>query len=147
MLSPFCLVVGRLTVRVSETAAYLLTAAMLLLAICGTLIHVYHREDRCKLHLKHEPGTIAGAVSIGGHTGMGELLDGNHAEDEMDDCLRGRKFRIDPQTMKIVMEGEEGYDVATSPVERRRSIFAALQNIRPWSQRLSTQAPVHEKDG
>ncbi len=125
---------------------------MLLLAVSATYIQVFHRDDRQLLHLKHEPGTIASAVSIGAHTGMGELLADSQGEDEMDKILRDKKFRIDPKTMKIVMEGEEGYDDATSPAERRRSIFAALQNARPWNQRFSAQAPstphstTHQQD-
>lgn len=131
--------VGRLTMRDSDTAVHLLTAAMLLLAFFGTLIQLFHRHDRRQLRLKHEPGTIASAVSIGAQTGMGDLLAGSQREDEMGNILRGKRFRIHPQTMRIIMEGEEGYEVAASPMERRRSVFAALQNVRPRSGRFSMQ--------
>lgn len=114
---------------------------MLLLAVFATLIQLFHRHDRRQLRLKHEPGTIASAVSIGAQTGMGELLAGRQQAEEIDNILRGKRFRIDPRTMKIVMEGEDGYEVAQSPMERRKSIFAALQGSRRRSWRLSAQPP------
>lgn len=114
---------------------------MLLLALIGTLIQLLHRYDRRQLRLKHEPGTIASAVSIGAQTGMGELLAGRQREEDMTHILRGKRFRIDPKSMKIIMEGEDGYEIAASPALRRKSIFAALQATRPWSQRYSTQSP------
>ncbi|KAF9444645.1 hypothetical protein P691DRAFT_836023 [Macrolepiota fuliginosa MF-IS2] len=128
-------------VWLSDTAVHLLTTAMLLLAVFGTLIQLFHRHDRRQLHLQHEPGTIASAVSIGAQTGMGELLAGRQRTEEIDDILRDKKFRIDPRTMKIIMEGEDGYEIAQSPMDRRKSIFAALQGTRPRSWRLSTLGP------
>jgi hypothetical protein len=114
---------------------------MLLLALFGTAIQLLHRHDRKHLQLKHQPGTIASAVSIGAQTGMGALLAGQQREEDMNHILSGRRFRIDPKTMKIIMEGEDGYEVAASPAMRRKSIFAALQATRPWSARYSTRIP------
>jgi hypothetical protein len=127
----------------SDTAVHLLTTAMLLLAINATLIQLFHRYDRRNLHLRHEPGTIASAVSIGAQTGMGELLAGagRQRAQDFDHILRGKRFRIDPRTMKIIMEGEDGYEIAASPsnMDRRKSIFAALQSVGPRSQSFTTQ--------
>lgn len=102
---------------------------MLLLAFFATLIQLLHRYDSRQLSLRHMPGTIASAVSIGAQTGMGELLAGRQKAEEFERVLRNKKFKIDPQTMKIIMEGEEGYESAASP---RKSIFAVLQT-RPRS--------------
>lgn len=126
---------------VSDTAVHLLAVAMFLLAIFGTIIQLLHRHDRHQLRLKHEPGTIASAVSIGAQTGMGALLAGQQREEDMNHILRGKRFRIDPKSMKIIMEGEDGYDVAASPAMRRKSIFAALQATTPWNPRYSTRSP------
>lgn len=118
----------------SDVAAHLLAVAMLILALFGTLVHLFHREDRRNLRLKHEPGTIASAVSIGASTGVGNVLANRHGEEEMKEALRDLKFRIDTDTMKIVMEGEPGYEMAkniTTPMTRRRSIFEVLQRSRP----------------
>ncbi|KAG5353078.1 hypothetical protein C0989_010701 [Termitomyces sp. Mn162] len=125
-------------VWLSPIAVHILTAAMLLLAICACLIHVFHRAERRRLRLRHEPGTIASAVSIGAQTGMGQLLAGRQGREEIREVLSNRKFRIDPRTMKIVMEGEEGYEFATSPMERRRSVFAALQAQGALGRHFST---------
>ncbi|KAL9709934.1 hypothetical protein Ac2012v2_006994 [Leucoagaricus gongylophorus] len=116
-------------VWLSNTAVHLLTTAMLLLAFFATLIQLFHRYDSRQLSLRHMPGTIASAVSIGAQTGMGELLAGRQKAEEFERVLRNKKFKIDPQTMKIIMEGEEGYESAASP---RKSIFAVLQT-RPRS--------------
>ncbi|KAG6833966.1 hypothetical protein H0H93_012912, partial [Arthromyces matolae] len=95
---------------------------------------------RRKLHLRHAPGTIASAVSIGAQTGIGELLAGRQDQQEIKEALSNRKFRIDPQTMKIIMEGEEGYEFAASPMARSRSIFAALQTRGTWNKRFSARS-------
>ena len=137
----------------SEAATHLLAVGMLLLALFGVLIHLFHRYDRRSLHLLHEPGTIASAVAIGAQTGMGDLLAGRQGEKDISDVLKDRRFRIDPRTMKIIMAGEEGYERAQTPTEhdkidRRRSIFAALQRQSKngsgdgWSSPRSPRSPV-----
>jgi len=106
---------------------------MLLLAFFGTIVHLFHRSDRRRLRLGLAPGTIASAVAVGAQTGMGDLLAGRQDTKYVSEALHNKKFRIDPQTMKIIMEGEEGYEYAASPVRtsKRKSIFAALQGQRP----------------
>ncbi|KAK0211432.1 hypothetical protein IW262DRAFT_1467913 [Armillaria fumosa] len=130
----------------SDVAVHLLAVAMFLLAFFGTIIQLFHRYDRRKLRLLHEPGTIASAVSIGAQTGMGDLLAGRQDPKEISAALQDKKFRIDPKTMKIVMEGEDGYEFAASPgiMDRRRSIFGAVQNQR-FSRRFSSKAPHSPK--
>ena len=113
----------------SNVAAHLLTTALLILAFFATIVHLLHRADRRDLKLKHEPGTIASAVSIGAQTGVGHVLSGRHSENDIKEALQNKKFRIDPVTMKIIMEGEYGYESATiptSPMLRRRSILDIL---------------------
>lgn len=110
----------------SDAAVHLLTVALLILALFGTLIHLLHRHDRRQLRFLHQPGTIASAVSIAGHTNTSALIAkaGHTEEEEMRAVLQDRKFRIDPRTMRIVMEGEDGYEYAASPAPgRRRSIW------------------------
>jgi hypothetical protein len=114
---------------------------MLILAIFGTAVHLFHRADRLDLNLRHEPGTIASAVSIGAKTGMGELLAGRQDEKEIAKILKDKKFRIDPLTNRIIMNDEEGYHDAFSPDDRRRSVFARMQGQGRLDRRMS-QAPV-----
>ncbi|KAG7092022.1 hypothetical protein E1B28_008404 [Marasmius oreades] len=101
----------------SAFSTHFLTALLLILAIFSIFIHVTHTYSRRNLHLRHLPGTIASAVSIGGQTSTSALLAKSTAptESDLEYALRERRFRIDPKTMKIVMEGDEGYDYASSP--------------------------------
>ena len=109
----------------SPVATHLLAAAMFVLAIFGTLLQLWHRRERQVLHLAHAPGTIASAVSLGGQTGLGSVLAGRHRDEEMKAVLEGKRFRIDQRTMKIVMEGEEGFEQAVTPGYARLAFGSA----------------------
>ncbi len=73
---------------------------------------------------------------------MGDLLAGRQHPKDISAALQDKKFRIDPRTMKIVMEGEDGYEFAASPGIMDR--FGALQNQR-FSRRFSSKAPHSPK--
>ncbi|EIN09184.1 hypothetical protein PUNSTDRAFT_67477 [Punctularia strigosozonata HHB-11173 SS5] len=107
----------------SDVAVHLLAAALFILAIFSTSLQFLHRGEREELRLAHKPGTIASAMSIGGRSTVGELLDGRQREEDIVQALRDKRFRIDPRTMKIVMQGEEGYESASTP---RKSVFESL---------------------
>ncbi|KAI0689567.1 hypothetical protein BC835DRAFT_1418450 [Cytidiella melzeri] len=134
----------------SNVAVHLLCSAMFVLAIFGTILHIWHRHDSSILRLTHAPGTIASAVSLGGKTGLGEVLAGRLRQEDMLEVLQHKRFRIDTRTMKIIMDGEEGYEDATSP-EAYRTTFG-LGPVGEWSaevgkrfsRRLSRRAPVVE---
>ncbi|KAF8189611.1 hypothetical protein K438DRAFT_1832886 [Mycena galopus ATCC 62051] len=114
----------------SDLAVHLLAALLVILAICVAAIHVFHRYDRQDLNLLHQPGTIASAVSIGATTEMGQLLAAQRDSDGINQALQDKRFRIDPHNMKILMQGEEGYDAIGSSKDRRRSVFGAMQGKR-----------------
>jgi hypothetical protein len=100
---------------------------MFVLAIIGTVVHLLHRAERRDLRLAHSPGTLASAVAIGGNTVVGGMLSAAQDEKELENALENKRFAIDPQRMKIVMDGEPGYEAATfSPDERRQSVFGKL---------------------
>ncbi|TFK47572.1 hypothetical protein OE88DRAFT_1665776 [Heliocybe sulcata] len=128
----------------SDVAVHLLATALILLAFFGTIVQLLHRGDRANLKLAHQPGTIASAVVVGAQTNMGVLLAGRQRKEDIVQALRDKRFRINTRTMKIVMEGEEGYDEAASP-GHRKSVFASglleLMSPRPASRRYSTQTP------
>lgn len=69
---------------------------------------------------------------------MAQLLNGRQEEDDFIRALQNRKFRIDPRTMKIVMQGEAGYEQAASP-NPRASIFGSfgLSSSSPRNHRFS----------
>ncbi|KAL0069050.1 hypothetical protein AAF712_003733 [Marasmius tenuissimus] len=132
----------------SPFSAHTLTALLLILALLSLFIHLSHTHARQNLRLRHLPGTIASAVSIGGQTGTSALLSEKEAtsrgsgmtDTELKDALRERRFRIDPATMKIVMEGEEGYSSATSPNYRQGEFMwipEAVERIKRGSRRMS----------
>ncbi|KAJ7179346.1 hypothetical protein C8R46DRAFT_987043 [Mycena filopes] len=123
----------------SAIAVHILAALMLLLALSAAVIHIFHRHARQDLNLLHQPGTIASAVSIGGQTEMGQLLAQQRNTEEIHQALQDKKFRIDPYNMKILMDGEEGYEAVGSPMDRRRSVFATMQGKR--SSRRFSRAP------
>jgi len=109
----------------SDVAVHIEAVALLVVAITGAYIQLLHRHNRKDLNLLHEPGTIASAVSIGAQTHLAHLLDGHQRQDGFLGALQGKKFRIDPRTMKIVMQDEAGYEQATSP-NVQQSVFGVL---------------------
>ncbi|KAJ7276167.1 hypothetical protein B0H12DRAFT_1083885 [Mycena haematopus] len=123
----------------SDLAVHLLAALLMILAISAAAIHVFHRYERQDLNLLHQPGTIASAVSIGATTEMGQLLAQQRDTDGIHQVLQDKRFRIDPYSMKIMMQGEEGYEVVGSPMDRRRSVFGAMQGKR--ASRRFSRAP------
>ncbi|KAI0089530.1 hypothetical protein BDY19DRAFT_108972 [Irpex rosettiformis] len=128
----------------SPVATHLLASAMFVLAVFGTILQLWHRRDSSILRLTHAPGTIASAVSLGGKTGLGDVLSGRLREQDMVEALQNKRFRIDTRTMKIIMEGEEGYEDATTPNAYRTAF--GLGHVGEWgagvgrrlSRRLST---------
>jgi len=123
----------------SSTAVHLLAILLIVLALCAAVIHIFHRHERQDLNLLHQPGTIASAVSIGGATQMGQLLAQQRNAAEIQHALQDKKFRIDPYNMKILMDGEEGYEAVGIPMDRRRSVFASMQGKR--ASRRFSRAP------
>jgi len=109
----------------SDVAVHLLAVGMLILSVFGTIMHLLHRHDRRGLHLLHQPGTLASAAAFTAQTPMAELLDGRQRPEEISQALQNLRFRIDPLRMKIVTEGEPGFEEAQSPAGWRRSFFGS----------------------
>ena len=94
----------------SDIAVHIEAAVLVLIALIGGFVQVFHRCSRRHLCLQHIPGTIASAVCIGAD--VAQLLDGKQ-ERNFGRALSDKHFHIDPQTMKIVME-EDGFADAIS---------------------------------
>jgi hypothetical protein len=122
----------------SSVAVHIEVVALLVVAFVGAYIQILHRINRRRLNLLHEPGTIASAVSIGAQTNLANLLDGHQQQDDFIRTLQNKKFRIDPRTMKIVMQGEDGYEQAASP-HPRQTVFGELSGN--LNRRFSSVAP------
>lgn len=107
----------------SDVAVHVLSVGMILLASFATFMHLAHRQERQGLRLFHEPGTLASAAALTAQTPMAQLLDGRQRPEEISQALQDRRFRIDPSRMKIVTEGEPGYEEAVSPRGWRSTFF------------------------
>jgi hypothetical protein len=109
----------------SDVSVHGLSVGMLLLAFFITILQLVHRRDRRGLQLLYRPGTLASVAALTVRTPMAELLDGRRRPEEINRALKNRRFRMDPQRMKIVTEDEPGYDDAVGPTSasQRESIF------------------------
>ncbi|KAI0264713.1 hypothetical protein BC834DRAFT_252038 [Gloeopeniophorella convolvens] len=124
----------------SDVAVHLLAVGMLVLALFGTIMHTLHKHDRRGLRLQHEPGTLASAAAFTAQTPMAEMLNGRQRPEEISEALKGRRFRIDPRSMKIVTEGDAGYEEAQSPAGWRMSFIpAAFRRAVPPSPRRAAE--------
>lgn len=126
----------------SPVATHLLASAMFVLAVFGTVLQICHRRERSVLSLAHAPGTIASAVSLGGHSGLGSVLAGRHKLEDMKAALENKRFRIDRRTMKIVVEGEEGYEEAMSPPWARATFEAGKRMSANLMGRMRSGPPA-----
>jgi hypothetical protein len=86
----------------SDIAVHLLAIILILVALVGMLVQIFHRHSRKKLRLQHMPGTIASAISFGPGPNLVQLL---NSEKDVG-ALGDRQFRVDPLTMQILMEGD-----------------------------------------
>jgi hypothetical protein len=126
----------------SDVAVHLIATALFIVALFGTIVQILHRGDRRNLRLGHAPGTIASAVAIGGQTDVGIALAGRQREDDIAEALADKRFRIDPKTMKIVMQGEHGYEDVEMPDPRRQSVFGRFQmGLQPRGSPRSPMSP------
>ncbi|EIM82094.1 uncharacterized protein STEHIDRAFT_65902 [Stereum hirsutum FP-91666 SS1] len=108
----------------SDIAVHLLSAGMLTLSLFTVVVQLLHKRSRQDLRLLHQPGTLASAASFTASTGTAALLDGQQRREDLYKALRDRKFRINPVTNKIVMEGEPEYPFSKSP-NWRKSFFGS----------------------
>jgi hypothetical protein len=123
----------------SAVATHLLVVDLAVLFFLGLAVYILHHPVRASLRLRYEPGTIASAVSMAGGTALGSVLAGVQREEEFSSRLQDKRFRLNPNTMKIIMEGEAGYDESPSPGPRPVSMFAKMtegQNTTGLTKRL-----------
>lgn len=100
----------------SPLATHLLSAAMMVLSVAGTLMQLWHRHERKVLRLAHQPGTIAAGVSIGAQSDIGSVLFGHQKTQDMRKALGNNTFRLDQKTLKIAVEGQKGFKDGSGPV-------------------------------
>lgn len=81
-------------------------AILLTVALVGALVQTFHLFRRRPLHLQYIPGMIASSISIGAESNLAHLLNVAREQD-FRQVIYNKMFRIDPGTMKIVMEGDD----------------------------------------
>lgn len=110
---------------------------MFVLAVLGTVLHLWHRQERQVLLLGSAPGTIASAVALGAQTGVAGVLAGRTRAEDIARALQDKRFRIDARSGRIVMVGEPGYESAVSPPAERLA-FGIPRSISVKARRIST---------
>jgi hypothetical protein len=98
----------------SNIVVHLQATILLVVAVVGIFVQVFHRRSRQQLRLQHIPGTLASAISIGAESNLAQLLN-SQQEENLDKALSDKQFRIDPRTMKILVERRGGYEETVSP--------------------------------
>lgn len=91
---------------------------------------IYHRPSRKILRLRYRPGTIAAAVSMVGESALGSVLASVQKEEDFSTTLQDKRFRLNPITMKIMMEGEHGYDEVPTPPPEPVSMQAKMAGVQ-----------------
>lgn len=69
---------------------------LILIALGGLAVVVLHRRAARQLILTSEPGTLAAAIALAGHSDMSQMLKGYDTEEEMRAMLADLRFTIDP---------------------------------------------------
>jgi len=88
----------------SKSNVHVAAGALLVLAVTSTIILLRSRNERKRLEIPYEPGTIAAAVCLGAGTNLGRLL--AHQPTNLEQALQGRYLYYDPQTRQIYIEEE-----------------------------------------
>ncbi|KAG8938600.1 hypothetical protein FRC03_007077 [Tulasnella sp. 419] len=101
---------SELRLYVYPTAAHSFTAALLLVAILGTCVHISHARARRNVYISLDPGTIGATISMSSHSTFISRLDAGYDEEDISKALNGMKFGISPRTWQISPRGEDGLD-------------------------------------
>ncbi|KAF7972810.1 hypothetical protein HWV62_17000 [Athelia sp. TMB] len=123
----------------NAVAVHVGASVLAVVAVLGAFIQLAHAHSRRYLRLHHQPGTIASAVTIGAQTSLAKILHGQQEEKEIVQALQDKRFRIHPQTMKILTMGERGYEEAVTP--NRPGFFQSLKSPG-LSKRFSRGVPA-----
>ncbi|KAJ3544237.1 hypothetical protein NMY22_g2844 [Coprinellus aureogranulatus] len=86
--------------------AHFLATILIFTGIVGMIVHVLHRNQRKKLRLSAEPGTIAAAAALVSRSGWGTLITPYDGELTMESKLEGLRFGFDKRTGAIVAVDE-----------------------------------------
>lgn len=66
-----------------------------------------------------EPGTLFSAMAVTANSNFADIVDPYADNKTMSKMLKGKRFRMDQNTGRIVMEGDIGYEDLASPTTAR----------------------------
>ncbi|KAG8930140.1 hypothetical protein FRC02_004579 [Tulasnella sp. 418] len=98
-----------LRLYVYPIAAHSFTAALVLIAILGALIHFSHARARQNVYMSLDPGSIGATLSMSSHSKFISTLNAGDDEGKISRTLRGMRFGISSRTWQIAAQGEDDY--------------------------------------
>jgi hypothetical protein len=105
---------------VDRLAAHVLATLLIAAAVTMAILQYVHRKDRRRLYLAGPPGSIASDVSMTSSARFGLLLNAGDNEKDLERKLHGMRFGIEHSTGQIIVEREDGSDLARFVEEERR---------------------------
>ncbi|KIJ47063.1 hypothetical protein M422DRAFT_249379 [Sphaerobolus stellatus SS14] len=107
-----------------DLPAHILSIGLFVFAILAGFIHLRHRQIRRDVMLPFQPGTLAAAAAITANSNVSQLLGANLDEKALKEALRAKRFTMDKETGKVVME--QGRQSVWVPFSRMNSVRALL---------------------
>ncbi|PBK98604.1 hypothetical protein ARMGADRAFT_920894 [Armillaria gallica] len=92
---------------INSLPGHALALLLFVIGFIGTFLHIINRRQRRHLFIASPPGSIGGIVSMTSHSGFGQLLVPYDSEKNIEDKLKGLRFRLDKRTGAIVAEDDD----------------------------------------
>ncbi|KAF6756703.1 hypothetical protein DFP72DRAFT_274671 [Ephemerocybe angulata] len=118
---------------VDPLPAHFLATILILTGIVGIIIHILHRNQRKKLRLSAEPGTIAAAAALTSRSGWGNLLTPYDGDITMEKKLDGLRFGLDKRTGAVIAVDERNLmeEVRSPPADDTMTSFLSSGAMTP----------------
>ncbi|KAK0470651.1 hypothetical protein IW261DRAFT_1573086 [Armillaria novae-zelandiae] len=95
---------------INSLPGHALALLLFVIGFIGTFLHIINLRQRRHLFIASPPGSIGGIVSMTSHSGFGQLLVPYDSEKNIEQKLKGLRFRLDKRTGAIVAEDDDAGD-------------------------------------
>ncbi|PBK62620.1 hypothetical protein ARMSODRAFT_895428 [Armillaria solidipes] len=95
---------------INSLPGHVLALLLFVIGFIGTFLHIINLRQRRHLFIASPPGSIGGIVSMTSHSGFGQLLVPYDSEKNIEEKLKGLRFRLDKRTGAIVAEDDDAGD-------------------------------------
>ncbi|KAK0218793.1 hypothetical protein IW262DRAFT_1274072 [Armillaria fumosa] len=95
---------------INSLPGHALALLLFVIGFIGTFLHIINQRQRRHLFIASPPGSIGGIVSMTSHSGFGQLLVPYDSEKNIEEKLKGLRFRLDKRTGAIVAEDDDSGD-------------------------------------